>query len=185
MFVVLTVTHISAPKWLTVLINKNIWISNNWNIFWRLHYYCCFLVKRILGRGPGQRESEKTVLYLHIIVILITYIIIKLLIMENHPSRNQKWNFSLLSYDKHKNLMLPQMSRESTEVYHLMFQHIYLQPILFRCLWWNCTADKRWKSKVTFLMLVVLTATHILAPKRLTVLVNKNISISNNWNIFL
>jgi hypothetical protein len=44
------------------------------------------LVKRVPGRGPEQRESEKTVLYLQIIIILISYIIIKLLIIENHPS---------------------------------------------------------------------------------------------------
>ncbi len=35
-----------------------------------------FLVKRVPGRGPEQRESEKTVLYLQIITILISYIII-------------------------------------------------------------------------------------------------------------
>ncbi len=38
-----------------------------------------FLVKRVPGWGPEQRESEKTVLYLQIIIILISYIIIKLL----------------------------------------------------------------------------------------------------------
>jgi hypothetical protein len=54
-----------------------------------------FLVERVSGRGPEQRESEKTVLYLQIIIILISYIIIKLLI-ENHPSRNQKWNSKFL-----------------------------------------------------------------------------------------
>jgi len=40
-----------------------------------------FLVKLVPGRGPEQRESGKTVLYLLIInIILISYIIIKLLI---------------------------------------------------------------------------------------------------------
>jgi formate-dependent nitrite reductase membrane component NrfD len=51
-----------------------------------------FLVKQVPGQGPEQRESEKTVLYLQIIIILISYIIMKLLIIENHPSRNQKRN---------------------------------------------------------------------------------------------
>jgi hypothetical protein len=31
---------------------------------------------RVPGRGPEQRESEKTVLYPQIIIILISYIII-------------------------------------------------------------------------------------------------------------
>jgi hypothetical protein len=44
------------------------------------------------GWGPEQRESEKTVLYLQIVIILISYIIIKLLIIENHPSWNRKQN---------------------------------------------------------------------------------------------
>jgi hypothetical protein len=39
----------------------------------------CFLVKRVSGRGPEQRVSEKTVLYLQVIIILISYIIITLL----------------------------------------------------------------------------------------------------------
>ncbi len=40
-----------------------------------------FLGKRVPGRGPEQRESGKTVLYLlMVIIILISYIIIKLLI---------------------------------------------------------------------------------------------------------
>jgi hypothetical protein len=41
-----------------------------------------YLVKRVLG----TRESEKTVLYLQIIIIIISYIIIKLLYNEHHPS---------------------------------------------------------------------------------------------------
>jgi hypothetical protein len=53
--------------------------------------------KRVLDRGPEQRESNLTVLCPLIIIILISYIIIyyiiiKLLIMENHPSRNRKRN---------------------------------------------------------------------------------------------
>ncbi len=51
-----------------------------------------FLVERVSGWGPEQRESEKTVLYLQIIIILISYIIINLFINENHPGKNQKWN---------------------------------------------------------------------------------------------
>ncbi len=51
-----------------------------------------FLVKRVPGWGLEQRESEKTVLYPQIIIILISYIIIKLLINENYPSRKREWN---------------------------------------------------------------------------------------------
>jgi len=44
-------------------------------------FYFHFLVKQVLGRGPEQRESGKTVLYpLIIIIILISYIISKSLI---------------------------------------------------------------------------------------------------------
>ncbi len=50
------------------------------------------MVKRVLGWGPEQREPNTAVLYSLIIMILISYIIIKLLIMENHPSRNGKRN---------------------------------------------------------------------------------------------
>jgi hypothetical protein len=55
-----------------------------------------FLFLRVLDRGPEQRESKLTVLCLLIIIILtgfiiIFYVIIKLLIMENHPSLNQIW----------------------------------------------------------------------------------------------
>jgi hypothetical protein len=39
-----------------------------------------FLVKRVPGRGLEWRESGKTVLYLLIIILLISFIIIKLLI---------------------------------------------------------------------------------------------------------
>ncbi len=35
-----------------------------------------FFVKRVQGQGPEHRESEKTLLYLQIIIILISYIII-------------------------------------------------------------------------------------------------------------
>jgi hypothetical protein len=39
------------------------------------------LVKQVPGGGPEKRESDKTVLYpLRVIIILISYIIIKLLI---------------------------------------------------------------------------------------------------------
>ncbi len=51
-----------------------------------------FLVKRVLDRGPERKESNETVLGLVIIIILISYIIFILLIMENHPSRNQEQN---------------------------------------------------------------------------------------------
>jgi hypothetical protein len=49
-----------------------------------------FWFKRVLDRGPEQRESKLTVLCMLIIIILISYII--LLIMENYPSQNQKRN---------------------------------------------------------------------------------------------
>jgi hypothetical protein len=48
--------------------------------------------KRVLDRGPEQRESKLIVLRQLIIIKLISYIIIKLLIMANHPSRNRKRN---------------------------------------------------------------------------------------------
>ncbi len=56
-----------------------------------------FGFKRVLDRGPEQRESKLTVLCPLIIMILISYIIILyiiiiLLFMENHPSQNRKWN---------------------------------------------------------------------------------------------
>jgi hypothetical protein len=41
-----------------------------------------FLVKRVPGWGPEQRESEKTVLYPQIIILLISYIIISYIIIE-------------------------------------------------------------------------------------------------------
>ncbi len=43
-----------------------------------------FLFKRVLDRGPEQRESKMTVLCLLISIYL--YIIVKSLIMEKHPS---------------------------------------------------------------------------------------------------
>ncbi len=68
-----------------------------------------FWFMRVLDRGPEQRESILTVLCPLIIIIFINYIIIfyiiiKLLIMENHPSQNRKWNsvidfLDLLSFD--------------------------------------------------------------------------------------
>jgi hypothetical protein len=59
-----------------------------------------FLVEAGPGPGPKHRESKMTVLCLLIIIILISYIIIyciiiKLLIMENHPSQNRKQNSRL------------------------------------------------------------------------------------------
>ncbi len=54
-----------------------------------------FWFKRVPDSVPEQRESNLTVLYLLIIIILISYIIIKSfnnLIMENHPSQNWKQN---------------------------------------------------------------------------------------------
>ncbi len=50
-------------------------------LYYKLFYACgsqflwFFLVKRVPGRGPEQRESEKTVLYLQITIMLISYII--------------------------------------------------------------------------------------------------------------
>jgi hypothetical protein len=74
---------------------------------WLVIYVFWFM--RVLDRGPGQRESKLTVLCPLIIIIFISYIIIfyiiiKLLIMENHPSQNRKWNsvidfLDLLSFD--------------------------------------------------------------------------------------
>ncbi len=59
---------------------------------------CFFLVKWVPGRGPEQRESIKTVLYLLIIIIiiiLISYIIIKLLIkMRTIPAETGNGTFS-------------------------------------------------------------------------------------------
>ncbi len=55
------------------------------------------LVKRVPGRGPEQRDPNKAVLCLLIIIILISYIIIKLLIIENHPSQNRKQKFYQIS----------------------------------------------------------------------------------------
>ncbi len=57
--------------------------------------FLVFWFKRILDRGPEQRESKLTVLCQVIIIILISYVIlyyfiIKLLIMQSHPSRNRK-----------------------------------------------------------------------------------------------
>jgi hypothetical protein len=52
-------------------------------------FFVLFLVKRVLGQGPEQREPNKAVLCLLIIIILISYYYI-LLIMENHPSWNRK-----------------------------------------------------------------------------------------------
>jgi hypothetical protein len=47
-----------------------------------------FLVKRIPGQGPEQRESGKTVFYpLIVIIILISYIFIKLLIKRTIPAK--------------------------------------------------------------------------------------------------
>ncbi len=48
--------------------------------------------KRVLDRGPEQRESKLIVLCQLIIIKLISSIIIKLLIMENDPSQNGKRN---------------------------------------------------------------------------------------------
>ncbi len=62
-----------------------------------------FFVKRALDLGPDQRESNENVLCLLIIIILISYIItyitIKLLIMENHPSQNWKQNSSSINIE--------------------------------------------------------------------------------------
>jgi hypothetical protein len=80
-----------------------------------------FLVEQVLGRGPEQRESKETVLCPLVIIILISYIIIyhiiiKLLIMENHPSWNQKWNsvklVKIINLRKH--LVIVRMARFSS-----------------------------------------------------------------------
>jgi hypothetical protein len=56
-----------------------------------------FLVKRVPGQGLEQKEPDKAVLCPLIIIILITYIIFKFLIMENHPSQNGKWYCPLIT----------------------------------------------------------------------------------------
>ncbi len=62
---------------------------------WPSVIYVFFWFKRVLDWGPEQIESKLTVLSPLIIIVLISYIIIyniviKLLIMENHPSQNRK-----------------------------------------------------------------------------------------------
>jgi hypothetical protein len=59
-----------------------------------------FGFKRVLDRGPEQRASKLTVLCMLIFIILIShiiiyYVIIKLLIMENHPSQNPNSPFEM------------------------------------------------------------------------------------------
>ncbi len=49
-------------------------IKTEWDDNWDLRDKF-FLVKRVQGWGPEQRESEKSVLCLQIIIILISYII--------------------------------------------------------------------------------------------------------------
>jgi hypothetical protein len=83
----------------------------------KIPYFVCWLqfilVKQFPGRGPEQRESEKTVLYLQMIVILISYTIIyynyiiKLLIIENRPSQNRKQNTKscYLSFESFKKVL--------------------------------------------------------------------------------
>jgi hypothetical protein len=69
----------------------------------QIHKCFVFLVKRVLDLGPDQRESNENVLCLLIIIILISYIItyitIKLLIVENHPSQNWKRNCSSINIE--------------------------------------------------------------------------------------
>ncbi len=64
--------------------------SCDFRILWFQFFF--FWFKRFPDWGPEQRESNLTVLCPHIIIILIRYIIIKLLMMENHPSRNREQN---------------------------------------------------------------------------------------------
>jgi hypothetical protein len=65
------------------------------NRFIYLFFY--FLVKWVPGQGPEQRETGKTVLYLLIvIIILISYIIIKLA-LKGEPSQ-QKPETELVVY---------------------------------------------------------------------------------------
>jgi hypothetical protein len=62
------------------------------------------LVKQVPGWGLEQRESGKTVLYLQINILLISYIIIyyyaviKLLINDNYPTWNGKGNSQKLMF---------------------------------------------------------------------------------------
>jgi hypothetical protein len=55
------------------------WISTLLPLLWQV-LVSVVLVKRVPGQGPEQRESGKTVLYALIIILFISYIIIKVLI---------------------------------------------------------------------------------------------------------
>ncbi len=96
----------SIRQWINLSMDQSDdWVWRKYQLSANLHF--CkrelkmfddfFWFKRVLDRGPEQRESKLTVLCLLIIQKLISYIIIyyiifKLLIMETHPSRNQKRN---------------------------------------------------------------------------------------------
>ena len=68
-----------------------------------------FLVKRVPGRGPEHRESDKTVLYLLIvIIILISYIIIKLLIKRRTISAET--GKGTLKFDVYRNTFIKKTS---------------------------------------------------------------------------
>ncbi len=58
-------------------IGENIGDCNLCSITQEKHSFGCSLVKRVPSRGLEQRESGMTVLYALIIIILISYIIIK------------------------------------------------------------------------------------------------------------
>ncbi len=63
-------TNLGFVLWINALQD----VANHFNLktlFLQKHFGGFFLVKRVPGRGPEQRESEKTILYLQIIIILI------------------------------------------------------------------------------------------------------------------
>ncbi len=82
------IAQFSVPAWMQFLLHFWHILKGSWWFFW---------FKQVLDRGPEQRESKLTVLCQLIIIILISYIfiyyiIIKVLIMENHPSWNRERN---------------------------------------------------------------------------------------------
>ncbi len=87
------------------------------------------LFKQVLDRGPEQKEPNVTVLYPHIIIILISSIIIKLLIMKNHPSRSRKRN-SLLFFHLFRMAYLYDYIEMCSSI-HLNFQAHVIWRITF------------------------------------------------------
>jgi hypothetical protein len=92
-----------------MLLNFRVWMRTVVSNMVTLLFFVFFWFKWVPDRGPEQRESNLTVLCVMIIIILISCIIIyyyqimKLLIMENHPSWNWKRSSTLL-FTKHRYL---------------------------------------------------------------------------------